>query len=405
MVEGVSRGNQPAQDVTPSFTGARDPLAAARELRGRIIDLAPVIEAERRLPPELVEEMRTAGLFHMLLPRDLGGMETDPITANRVVEEVSAADGSAGWCVMLAAQSGLFSGYVQPEYAREVFGYGQIGAGTARPIGRALAVDEPEAGYIVSGYWPFASGSSHADWFAAECVVYDGDDPRRDAQGNEVTRVTFVHRDEVTIHDTWDSMGLRGTASHDFSIDGAFVPAGRGFQVIVDEPVHPWPVFRALALVFMTHGSQALGVARAALETAREIATTKRGWGNVPLQEVPRIQAVIAEATVTVEAARNYFYETGEELWRAVQAGEDDDSTARLRARTRLATSHAAQSSIRAVDLVHSALATSAIFKKSPLERQFRDIHTAGAHVMVGPLTYEAAGRVELGRTADFPFF
>ena len=71
----------------------------------------------------------------------------------------------------------------------------------------------------------------------------------------------------------------------------------------------------------------------------------------------------------------------------------------------RLATSHAATASVRAVDLLHSALATTAIFTKSPLERQFRDIHTASAHVMVSNLTYEAAGRVELGMGPDFPFF
>lgn len=75
------------------------------------------------------------------------------------------------------------------------------------------------------------------------------------------------------------------------------------------------------------------------------------------------------------------------------------------RARLRLATSHAARASIQAVDLLYTALATSAIMRKSPLERQFRDLHTAGAHVMVGQMTYEAAGRVELGRDPEFPFF
>ena len=71
----------------------------------------------------------------------------------------------------------------------------------------------------------------------------------------------------------------------------------------------------------------------------------------------------------------------------------------------RLATSHAARAAVHAVDLVHAALATSAIFTASPLERQFRDIHTAVAHVMIGPLTFESAGRVELGLEPNFPFF
>jgi hypothetical protein len=50
-------------------------------------------------------------------------------------------------------------------------------------------------------------------------------------------------------------------------------------------------------------------------------------------------------------------------------------------------------------------MGTTVVFVSSPLERVFRDMHTAAAHVMIGPLTYQAAGRVELGMEPDFPFF
>ena len=103
-----------------------------------------------------------------------------------------------------------------------------------------------------------------------------------------------------------------------------------------------------------------------------------------------------------VESASAYMYGTAEQLWELVQQGGDDPM---LRMRIRLASSHAARASAQAVDLLHGALATSAIYTKSPLERQFRDIHTATAHVMIGPLTYQAAGRVILGLEAAFPFF
>ena len=83
----------------------------------------------------------------------------------------------------------------------------------------------------------------------------------------------------------------------------------------------------------------------------------------------------------------------------------DDAVPAPQRARLRLATSHAAAASVRAVDLVHGALATSSIFTSSALERPFRDLHTAAAHVMIGPMTFEAAGRVLLDRDSQFPFF
>jgi alkylation response protein AidB-like acyl-CoA dehydrogenase len=383
---------------------AVEPLEAARSLAPRIRELAPAIERDRQLPRELVDAIRDAGLFHMLLPRDLGGAETDPVTAARVVEEVAAADGATGWCVMIAQQGLSFAGYLTADAAREIWGGGGIVAGTARPIGRAIPTSDPAPGFTVSGRWPFASGSSHADWLCGECVVYDGDEPRRDANGGTLSRMVFIPREQATIHDTWHTTGLRGTASNDFSVAGVFVPEERGFFILADEPRHPWALYQALPLLFINHGSHALGVARAAIETAAELAKSKTAWGtDRPMSEQPRFQGPLAEATAFVESARTYLYAVSQEYWDAVLAGVED--TARLRARVRLATSHAGRSSVRAVDLVHAAVGTSSVFTTTPLERQFRDIHTAAAHVMISQLTFEAAGRVQLGLDPAFPFF
>jgi indole-3-acetate monooxygenase len=117
------------------------------------------------------------------------------------------------------------------------------------------------------------------------------------------------------------------------------------------------------------------------------------------------LQGPIAQATALVEAARSYLYGTTQQLWEALSAGATDEETGLLRSRVRLATSHAATASVQAVDLVHTALGTASLFTKNPIEREFRDIHMAAAHVMIGPLTYEAAGRVELGMEPEFPFF
>ncbi len=379
-------------------------LAAARALQPRVQQLAPEIDRERRLSPELVQAFRDAGFFRMLLPREFGGQQADPVTAARVVEEIAWADGAAGWCVMIAQQNLAFAGFLGADDVRAIWGDGGIVAGTARPIGRAVWAERPEPGYRVSGRWPFASGSSHATWFAAECVVYDGETARLDAAGEQVTRMVFVPRAEVTVHDTWHTSGLRGTASHDFSIDGAFVPAARGFQVLVSPPQHPWALYRAPALVFANHGSHALGIARGAVDEARAIVAAKSGYGSPnPMREQPRVQAQIAEATALVESARAYLYAAVGALWAALEAGEADPAL--LRARTRLATSHAATTSVRAVDLACGAVGTAAIFTQNALERRLRDVRAAATHVMVGPLTYEAAGRVELGLAAQFPFF
>jgi alkylation response protein AidB-like acyl-CoA dehydrogenase len=257
---------------------------------------------------------------------------------------------------------------------------------------------------VVSGRWPFASGSSHADWFAAECRRFDGDgdQPMLDEAGNAVSYMALLPRDQVTIHDTWHTTGLRGTASNDFSVERASVPAPFILRMF-PPPWHPWPFYRTLALMFVTHGAHALGIGRAAVESASEAARRKIGWGtDRPLAEQARLQLQVAEAFVLVESAREHLHGAIGRLWDAAQCGEE---LGRLNARVRLATSHAAAASWRAVDIMHGALATSSIFQGNPLERQFRDMRTAVAHVMVGPLTYEAAGRVELGLPAGMPFF
>lgn len=391
--------NAPEVTLASDDIETRRLVHLARDMLPRVRGYADESDRERRLPPALVEELKQAGFFHLLLPREAGGLQKDPITSARVVEEVSRADGSAGWCVMLAAQSCSFAGFLPLEEAFTIWGNGGIVAGTARPIGKAVAT---EGGYNVSGRWPFASGSTHATWFGGECIIYDGDDKRLDDAGNERTKMVFVPASQVTVHDTWDTLGLRGTASNDFSVERAFVPETRCFQVLVDPPQHEWALYRTEPLVFINHGAQALGVARGAIDCATETAANKVGWGGVRLKEMPRLQGTIGEATAMVEAASGYLYDNSRRLWEQALAGERDD---RQRARVRLATSHAVRTSVQAVDMLHSALGTASVMASSPLSRQLRDIHTASAHVMIGPMTFEASGRALMGMDPGFPFF
>lgn len=377
------------------------PLDAARALAPMLRGMAEEIERGRQLPAEAVAALRAAGLFHLTVPRELGGLQADPLLLAQVVEEVAAADGSAGWCIMIAAQNAALTGFADREAAAAIIGAGGILAGVARPIGRAVPGD---GGCVVSGRWPFASGSSHADWFAAECLRYegDGDQPQRDETGNLTSYMAFLPRDQVTIHDTWYATGLRGTASNDFSVDRIFV-ADPFLLRMMPAPWHPWPFYRTLALMFTTHGAHALGIGRAAVEDAIETARRKIGWGtDRPLAEQARLQLQVAEAYVLVESARDHLRGAIRRLWAAAERGEE---LGQLNARVRLATSHAAAASWRAVDTLHAALGTSSVLMGGPLERRFRDLRTAAAHVMVGPLTYEAAGRVELGLPAGMPFF
>src|SRR5712691_1689169 len=138
-------------------------LDAARTLAPQIRALVDQIENERRLPLPLVKAMAAAGIFRMLIPRKLGGLEVDVITMVRVFEEVSRVDGSAGWCAMIGATRGVVSAYLREDIAREIYGSDPevVTGGALAPNGKAITVD---GGYRVSGRWPFNSGCQHCDW-------------------------------------------------------------------------------------------------------------------------------------------------------------------------------------------------------------------------------------------------
>ena len=164
-----------------------DSTGAAPETAERIVEaacsLGPQIQAaveemeqQRHLPASIVQAMQQAGAFRMTMPREWGGPEADPLAQVRIVEALSIADGSVGWCSMIGSDGGYFTVFLDQAVAREM--YPDINAVTAtvlRPSGRAVAVKD---GYRVSGRWKFASGCQHSTWIANACAVFDGARPR-----------------------------------------------------------------------------------------------------------------------------------------------------------------------------------------------------------------------------------
>src|SRR6185437_1954516 len=92
----------------------------------------------------VIAELRRAGLYSMLLPRELGGGELDFVDAMRIVERLAWADGSAGWCTMVAGVMAASAGsFLSDEGARTIYGRGPdvTLAGNGVPRGHARRVD------------------------------------------------------------------------------------------------------------------------------------------------------------------------------------------------------------------------------------------------------------------------
>jgi alkylation response protein AidB-like acyl-CoA dehydrogenase len=398
-----NRGNTMMTGGTPALPPA-DLIAAAEALVPLIRAHRDEAEQIRHLPTRVADAMREAGLLQFYLPRSMGGLEESPLNFFRAIEIMSRADGSAGWCAMLAGNLSAFLGWLPAEVGRAMVGTPADfrAAGSVRPEGRAAPVD---GGYRVTGRWDFASGVHHANWLMCSCVVMDGDAPRLSPSGFPQTRTLWVPAASARIEDTWSVMGLRGTGSHDFVVEDVFVPATHSFSP-AEPSCEPGPLYhpRMTSVVLWTGTvANALGIARGAIDAFVELAArTGTTMGRtVMLRDRPYIQARLGEAEAIVSAARAYVLAAVGEAWAAVCRGAADPG--RQIAQARLAIVHGMHEAVRAVDLIFHAAGSNAVYTKNPLERHFRDVHVAVQHAAGLPGQYESAGKVMLGLRPSDP--
>lgn len=357
-------------------------LAALADAAGARVD-----EMERvgRLPADLAQQFAGAGLFRQLVPTSLGGGEAHPRSLVESVERISAANGSAGWCVMIAATTAAMSGWLRADVAREVFGDPLgVWGGAYAPLGRATR--EGDA-WRLSGTWPWGSGSQNCTWMAGGAVCDDG-----------AFRLLYVPASEVTIRENWDVVGLRGTGSHDWSVTDSLVPVERSVDLLGGSPVEPGPLYQfpLFGLLALGIASVSLGLGAAALDSLAELAGAKTpSLQRRKLAERGTVQAEVARSTAQLRAARAYVFDAVDEAWESAVAGHPP--TVEQRANLRLAATHAADAG---VDVARSAFALAggtAVRNDSPLARILRDANVVTQHLMVSPVTYEPVGRVLLG--------
>jgi indole-3-acetate monooxygenase len=369
--------------------------------------LAPLVEAardgfdrDRCLPPALVDAMHAAGLFRMWVPRALGGSELDPLSFLTVIEELSRLDGSLGWCAVIPAGYARLAGALSEQAAREIFlGAGRgILVGTLNPTGKAAA--EP-GGYRVTGRWSYGSFIAYGDWVLGNCIMEDASGPRRADDGGPEFRLCLFPRADVEVVDIWHVGGLRATGSNDFGVSELFVPEEHtiplpGFQPPPRQagPLYAVPMTSTFVSCIAT---VMLGIARAAIETLTAIAVSKVTAGTTTaLRDKPLAQAGLAQAEALLRAGRAFLFDELGKIWAHAQAGQA--ISIQERAEVRLAAVHAGQTAIQAVDLMYQLGGGASLFQGGRLERCFRDIHAAGQHLAVSPLSnLEPIGRVLFG--------
>ena len=376
-------------------------LANAIALAPFIRERSHQIEVLRRLPLDVVQELKRAGVFRMPMPAAWGGPEMGFVDQLRVIEVLSHADPSVGWCVMIGSDSGFYSSFFDDATGREIWpDLDMVTAGWQFPGGQARVVD---GGYVASGRWSFGSGCTHADVIVGACLVVDDQGALVMADGGMPrVRVIVAPASSFEIIDNWHTTGLAGSGSNDYSCTELFVPEAHTFHVT--DPVQRPGALYALPGAFFanTHGVP-LGLARRALDEVEAIAQTKMVLPQfAPMRDVPRVKEAIASAETSFRSARAYAYDSLERAERELaEHGGPTESTRIDLVLSRVQCFTMAKD----VALAMVALAgTQAIRSTSVLDRLARDAITMATHIVAGPMMSELAGGMALGVPPTGPY-
>lgn len=381
-------------------------LEAVPEIEAVIREHAPAAERELRLAPPVVGAMRRAGLFRMARPKSLGGLEVDPLTLFRVVEEVSRIDSAAGWNLQISLSSDPFGAWFPDETVREIFADPDtILGGGFNPPRRATPAD---GGYRVTGRTSFNSGAHQADWFLGLAHVFDGDRPRQGPDGELTVLLTACPASDVEIVDNWNTLGMCGTGSHDVSLTDVFVPERRAVPFLplaTPSRVYAGPLYRLTIWPGIAGMAvPALGIARASIDGLVELATKKTpAYTQKTLKDRAVVQTQLARAEAAVGAARAYLHAVFADAWADALAGRTITMDQKMKAQ--LAATNTVLAAAEAVDLVHAAVGATGIRREYDFQKYFRDVHVITQHAFLGESRLESVGRMMFGLDPEWGFF
>lgn len=356
-----------------------------------VAERAASADETRRPDSEVIRAMADRGLLRLVVPEEYGGHGVHPAVFIDFTATLSRVHGSTAWVAMTCnEEAGITSAYLEPQSVQELYATDPnlVIAGSGVPNGRATRVD---GGWSLTGRWGFVSGCTAADRWVLASIV----------EGSKPVELCYVlvPADPAQIEDTWDTIGLRGTGSHDVVLTEQFVPdqwAGVMQSMSLPRPTTPFYCLPSgLRFPFPKVGVAA-GLARRAIDDFAELAGAKRPLHQgSDLRDRPDAQAATAQATALVSSGVAYVHDRLDALWSVVLNG--DPIPAELHAEVRLSCSYAVQNCIDAVDGLASAAGSTANFRTSPLSAVQNDVRAVAGHYMVAPYQMDTAGRVLLG--------
>lgn len=354
------------------------------------------IETDGKLTSGVVDALQAQGLFAVGVPESAGGSGGSVIDMIEVLEELARADGSTGWVTMVYWIGVLLhAGYLPLESSTELFLTGKPTprfAGAAAPTGTGVKI---EGGYLISGTWPFSSGSDWATWLGLGFLVTDREGkPIQGPDGKPQALYAVTPRESGVISRNWDVTGLKGTGSHDIVVKEAFIPDAYIIDAYSTAPVRKDPVFylgKDLS-AWAGHSAVTLGLMKRALQEVATIATGKvrRGYPTT-VDQYPVFDFEFAKADAKYRSARAYLIAIYKEA--IEQAKRDGAVGNETRARAHQAAVWVHRVADEVVSFARLWAASQAFRNPSNLGRVIRDAEVATLHLHIDNIHLVTSGQ------------
>ena len=387
----------------PIEPGSASVAEKASGLRDWLLEEAPRIEAEKRIPEEIAQRLAEADLFRMTQPPRFGGLGCTPRQAWEAVFQIGAGCASCAWIIGLNAANVLMLGKFSAEVQQEVF------SGDAPPIismltggvGIGVTAERVPGGISLSGNWRYASGIDIASWagLLVSLPAENGEEPE--------LHVVLVPKTAFSIdHASWNVIGMRGTGSKDINLKPTFVPehrwlswkqlqAGEKHSTCPnDEPIYDYPLNSVFAMSIL---APTLGVASAVAEEFCAVVKRRVSGVTQQRQRDDKIaQIAVAQGEATMAILRQNLLDDSDYILEILGRGRVPTLEERAAVRMRIAVS--SRVALDAGQKMFSAMGGSLLPSNSRAERLFRDFHAMSSHLLLQPDSIgEAYGRLLLG--------
>ena len=323
---------------------------------------ASTAEKQGRLTSKQLSIIYEKEWFHLLVPKTMGGAEMDLPQFARLMENLATIDGSFAWNVNLGAGANMFSGFMEPAFASELFESKKTCVAGSGAIS-GTAIKEAD-GYIINGAWKYASGSAHANLFSLNAKL-DGDNGEKYAS-------FLVPASEVKILNTWNVFGMKATSSCDFIVEGVWVSDKYLFDLQTASPTTPTSLYRFpfMLLAKINMLVMTTGLAIRFCELMKDLAMKKlcKGMEDV---ESPFIEK------------RKRTFDLLDEIWQKVDT--DISVPDYLGADFSNSIAETAEASRQLVETLYPYAGMNVVFEGSEMSRVYRDFKVASQHGVLSP--------------------